>query len=94
MDGENRVTLHEFQMPLKGEALVVKTTELDELLTCPETVKANMLPESSINLQYATRKRSALWPSASESAFNKAPPAQSEGPSEGAIVPIGTIQTT
>ena len=41
MDGENRVTLHEFQMPNKGEALVVKTTELDELLSCPETIKAN-----------------------------------------------------
>lgn len=41
MDGENRVTLHEFQMPNKGEAMVVKTTELDELLSCPEIIKAN-----------------------------------------------------
>jgi hypothetical protein len=41
MDGENRVTLHEFQMPNKVDPLVVKPTEVDELLSCPEAIKAN-----------------------------------------------------
>ena len=36
IDGENRVTLHEFQMAPKQE---LKTTECE--LTCPDTVKAN-----------------------------------------------------